>query len=287
MPLLPRAVPRRVEGVILAGVRSFPAGDTARPWQGVPPGSGAGRFRAHAVSSDARRARNGPPGGVSPRGACDRHTDPVPSPDSDGPTAASEPGRKELSRRAFFLGAAGGGVAAGGIASTAILLTRGAAQQPMPTPTPTASPVTVAALLAERPFRVAHRGGSDDWPEMSLYAYQQSIAHGYQALEMSVARSADGVWFGLHDATLDRTSGTIGFTAADHFWSEISTRRISAKGTHDPGQPAQPYLQLRRFLTEFGRDFVLFVDPKAADPSFYPELLDLIHATVPAATRHV
>ena len=49
--------------------------------------------------------------------------------------------------------------------------------------------------------------------EDSIHAYRQSVAHGYRALEISVARSADGVWFGLHDTTLDRTSGTVGFAA--------------------------------------------------------------------------
>src|SRR4051812_32224584 len=92
------------------------------------------------------------------------------------PEAGAE--RPDPSRRAFLIGAAGVGVAAGGLASAAILLARGGAQGPVapstgsPSASRTATPATttVAQLLAERPFRIAHRGGSDDWPEMSAFA---------------------------------------------------------------------------------------------------------------------
>src|SRR4051794_28007721 len=76
---------------------------------------------------------------------------------------------------------------------------------------PDRSGLRVPDLLRTRPFYVAHRGGSDDWPECSLLAYRESVARGVDALEMPLARSQDGVWFGLHDETLDRTSGTTGF----------------------------------------------------------------------------
>jgi glycerophosphoryl diester phosphodiesterase len=55
------------------------------------------------------------------------------------------------------------------------------------------------SLLDTRPFYVAHRGGSADWPEQSMLAYRSAVACGVDALEVSLARSADGVWFGLHD----------------------------------------------------------------------------------------
>src|SRR5579875_2158465 len=104
---------------------------------------------------------------------------------------APEP-RPGLSRRSLLLGAAGFGAAVGGLASAGILLARGPGPAPSPssttgstpapqaTPTPTPVPTTVDSLLTQRPFRVAHRGGSDDWPEMSAYAYEQAIAHGYR-----------------------------------------------------------------------------------------------------------
>lgn len=63
-------------------------------------------------------------------------------------------------------------------------------------------------MLSQPMFYVAHRGGSREWPEMSLHAYTQAGFWGVGALEVSLARTSDGVWFGLHDADINRTSGT-------------------------------------------------------------------------------
>jgi Glycerophosphoryl diester phosphodiesterase family len=142
----------------------------------------------------------------------------------------------------------------------------------------------VAEMLHRKPFYVAHGGGSADWPPLSMEAYRRSVARGVQALEVSLARSADGVWFGLHDATLDRTSGTKGFTASAHSWAEISSHRISGAGTRDPGQPAQPYLRFEELARAYAGNHVLFVDPKAVDRRHYPELLALMAAATARPT---
>ncbi len=63
---------------------------------------------------------------------------------------------------------------------------------------------SVTSMLATNPFYVAHRGGSSNWPEMSLHAYTQSVFWGVPALELSRARPSAGVWFGLPDASRDR-----------------------------------------------------------------------------------
>jgi glycerophosphoryl diester phosphodiesterase len=141
--------------------------------------------------------------------------------------------------------------------------------------TPTAPPRPVDALRAASTATVAHRGGSLDWPEMSLFAYRQSVAAGADALEMSLARTSDGVWFGLHDETLDRTSGTTGFVAAAHTWAEVQEHRISATGTNDPDQSDQPYARFDEIVLEFGHDHALFVDPKYVGARFYPELFEI------------
>lgn len=67
-------------------------------------------------------------------------------------------------------------------------------------------PRTVREFIADRPFTIAHRGSDRDWPEMTARAYVGSTAAGAHALEMSLGRTSDGVWFGLHDRSLDRTS---------------------------------------------------------------------------------
>jgi glycerophosphoryl diester phosphodiesterase len=186
-----------------------------------------------------------------------------------------EQDRGAISRRSLLLTAASVAVLGGGAATAIELLTR----EP--------GPLTVDEMLRQHPFRVAHRGGSSDWPEMSAYAYRQSVARGYRALEFSAARSSDGVWFGLHDGTLDRTSGTTDFVAAEHTWAEIQKLRISAKATTAPRQPSRPYLRLSDFLAEFGSSHVLFLDPKAADAPSRQEMLDEIRRAIPHPTRQV
>lgn len=157
-------------------------------------------------------------------------------------------------------------------------------KQPTPTPTPASEGgKLVTALLAADPFTVAHRGGSDDWPEMSMEAYRRSVARGVDALEISLARTADGVWFGLHDDTLDRTSGTHGFVASEHTWKEVQQYRItvrppavSAKAQVDP----QPYLRLEELIDAYGSTHAIFVDPKTAPYHYYSELFDIFESGV-------
>lgn len=196
-----------------------------------------------------------------------------------------------FSRRAVLFGAAAVGLAAGGVASAGILLGRGqgsrATLSATAKPLPSTTPFTVAEMLGQHPFRVAHRGGSDDWPEMSAYAYRRSAARGYRALEFSAARSSDGVWFGLHDATLDRTSGTSGLIAADLTWAQINAYRITAATTRNPHQPSQPYLPLRDFLTEFTTTNTVFLDPKSVATRFHPELLSQVRTLVRHPSRQV
>ncbi len=140
-------------------------------------------------------------------------------------------------------------------------------------------PPRVEAMLAARPFTIAHRGGSADWPEQSQYSYQQASEAGVDALEMSVGRSSDGVWFGCHDKTLDRTSGTTGFVVAEHTWAEIQRHEIKPPDGHSH-QPARPYWRLDDLIESYRKHHAIWVDPKAVDPKHYPELIDVMSAHV-------
>jgi hypothetical protein len=132
-------------------------------------------------------------------------------------------------------------------------------------------------MLATSPFYVAHRGGSLDWPEMSLHAYTQSVFWGVGALEVSLGRTSDGVWFGLHDATLDRTSGTTNFTASAHTWAEVQAYQITASATNNSSQPARPYMRWEELMAAYYNTHVIFVDPKNA-AGYAAELLDMMDA---------
>ena len=115
---------------------------------------------------------------------------------------------------------------------------------------------------------------------MSLAAYRHALTRGVDAIEVSLARTSDGVWFGLHDATLDRTSGTQGFVVSEHTWAEVQAHRISTVPTDPRRRSPEPYLQLPDLMRAVGDRVAVFVDPKAVSPQHYPELLRLMDSLV-------
>lgn len=121
-----------------------------------------------------------------------------------------------------------------------------------------------------------------------MEAYRGSVARHVDALEISLARTADGVWFGLHDGTLDRTSGTRGFVASEHTWAEVQRHRITLR---PPAMPAtakvepQPYLRLENLIDAFGATHAIFVDPKTASPHHHEELLGILESGVKNPTN--
>ncbi|RKR74926.1 glycerophosphodiester phosphodiesterase family protein [Frondihabitans australicus] len=185
----------------------------------------------------------------------------------------SGPARHRPSRRTVILGAGAAAVLIAGGATAAAISSR--------RPAPTTPGKLVSPLLASERFTVAHHGSDLDWPEESGYAYRRSVEAGVDALEVSLARTSDGIWFGLHDATLDRTSGTKDFVAADHTWSEVLQHRITSAGTSDRAQPARPYVRFVDLLDAYGATHTFFVDPKVVDATHFDELLDLIGKHVP------
>lgn len=121
---------------------------------------------------------------------------------------------------------------------------------------------SVTAMLTDPSFRIAHRGGSRDFPEMSLYAYSQSALMGYGALELSLGRTSDGVWFGMHDKTFQRTSGDPR-TPSDVTWAQVQQMEI-APGPASTGQIPRPYARWEEIMETFYESHVLFIDPKEA-----------------------
>lgn len=139
---------------------------------------------------------------------------------------------------------------------------------------------TVARMLAEPGgFYWAHRGGSADYAEMSLYAYQQARAEGFRCHEISFGRSSDGQWFGLHDDTMDRaTGGTLTGPAETHTWATIQQHQITVP-VGGGGVP-QPFMALDDWLAAFAATEVLVFDPKN-NWQQEDELLDLLQAAMP------
>lgn len=130
---------------------------------------------------------------------------------------------------------------------------------------------SVADMLAVPGFTWAHRGGSISYPEMSLYAYTQAVVRGYGVLEISLARTSDGVWFGLHDQTTDRTSGGTFGNASDQTWAQIQAQQIVI----GPGAP-QPYMRWEEIVAAYGNTHILVIDPKYALGSHRTEFLNMV-----------
>lgn len=147
---------------------------------------------------------------------------------------------------------------------------------------------SVTAMLAASPFYISHRGGSRDFPEMSLYAYGQSVLRGYGAIELSLARTSDGVWFGLHDATLDRTSGVTGVTASAITWAQVQSYEIlGSTASNNPGQANRPYMRFEELMDLYYATHVIFIDPKVVASGFRQELLNMMDALPDTPTDRI
>lgn len=134
----------------------------------------------------------------------------------------------------------------------------------------------VSEMLSTQGFTWAHRGGSSSWPEMSLYAYTQSVLRGYGVLEVSLGRTSDGVWFGLHDQSTDRTSGGTYGNASSQTWAQIQAQHIVVGGSGAP----QPYMRWEEIVEAYGDTHILVADPKYALGSYRAEFLDLVESTI-------
>lgn len=131
---------------------------------------------------------------------------------------------------------------------------------------------SVSAMLAKPGFTWAHRGGSASYPEHSLYAYTQSVVRGYGVLEVSLGRTSDGVWFGLHDQTTDRSSGGTYGNASSQTWAQIQAQQIVIGAEGAP----QPYMSLAQLVSIYGKTHILVLDPKYALGSYRIEFLNLV-----------
>lgn len=112
---------------------------------------------------------------------------------------------------------------------------------------------SIDAMVAQRGFLVAHRGGSASWPEMSMRAYTNSVAHRAGALEVSTHRTSDGVWVLAHDQNLKRVDPSAPSTPiAQMTWAEVQRYRTSG----------ERILRVEEYLEVYGSSHVTVLDPK-------------------------
>jgi hypothetical protein len=112
-----------------------------------------------------------------------------------------------------------------------------------------------------QPMYVAHRGGSADWDESTMYAYDRAAAwNASVALEVSIWKSADGVWVVNHDNDPSITgtwanpgSGTI---TTRNWTGDLQNIVSSAHGS--------PMIRLVDVLAKYGSTRIIVIDNKAA-----------------------
>lgn len=134
-------------------------------------------------------------------------------------------------------------------------------------------------MLSTPGFTWGHRGNSTRYSEMSMHAYTQTVARGYGVLEVSLGRTSDGVWFGLHDETLDRTSLLTGnVKASDLTWDEVQQYQILL----NQDGLAQPYVRWEEIVSAYGDSHILVVDPKHeyGKPGRMDEFYALMNSTL-------
>lgn len=114
----------------------------------------------------------------------------------------------------------------------------------------------VEAWLAGTTPCCAHRGGSKNWPEHTMFAYTNAAAWNRDlALELSVWRTSDGVWVANHDQTTG-SAWSANYDIPTTTWATLQTLTSKTGG--------YPMCRMVDVLDTFGTgDRVFFVDNKA------------------------
>lgn len=138
------------------------------------------------------------------------------------------------------------------------------------------SPVNVTSFFSKTPLMIAHRGGSANWPEMTMRAYKESAdVWGMGAIEVSVQVSSDGTFWCSHDATTTRTTGA-NYTIASTTDAVLAGLSNTATATDNPSQPAEPMVKLQDVLAAYAGKRVIFIEDKTYTHT--TQLLDLLDA---------
>ena len=121
---------------------------------------------------------------------------------------------------------------------------------------------------AKRVFTMGHRGGSVDYQEHTPRGFVECAIRHIDIMEFSVGVTSDGRYFGLHDRTLNRTSSSVGpsaaqgggdYVASEHTWAEISALQQDLPNREFG---SARYMLLDTFLEQWAPSHTLMIDPK-------------------------
>lgn len=141
-------------------------------------------------------------------------------------------------------------------------------------------------FLQTTPPVIAHRLGSLNFLEHTLRGATQSAIAKVDALEISVAVSSDGVFFGLHDASLDRTTNNTGggtgtsLVAANMTWAQIQGYSQAYPVGNDAtyGNRTDSYYRLTDLIDPYYKTHTIFIDPKVLTASQRLSLYTLLQS---------
>lgn len=132
--------------------------------------------------------------------------------------------------------------------------------------------------------KIAHRGGSVNYKEMTLRGSTQSLIAGATAIEVSIAKTLDNKYFGLHDDRLDRTSPAVSsYFPGQHTWAEIQQLKQTAPTGNDTRFGDDVYW-LFEDLVMYHPSTTYFVDPKVIGSNNWDSFLEYL-MTFPNATN--
>lgn len=138
----------------------------------------------------------------------------------------------------------------------------GTVEQEISAPRVYAGPQTITSLMTgDLPYS-AHRGGSANWPEETLFAYKQSHNRGVRALEISLWKTSDGSFACSHDQSTLRTTGTdLDITTQTR--ATLAAMTVNPVSTDNQSQSGQPFAFLDQVMALYGTGGpVLFIEDK-------------------------
>jgi glycerophosphoryl diester phosphodiesterase len=109
----------------------------------------------------------------------------------------------------------------------------------------------------QEPIFIAHRGGSNIFPENTLEAYEGCLSMGLNIIELDVQQLADGTLAVMHDLTMDRTTNRTGYVRN---YTTMGFKR--AKVNILPGwDDVHPPL-FEEVLSRFGNNAIYIIESK-------------------------
>jgi glycerophosphoryl diester phosphodiesterase len=86
-----------------------------------------------------------------------------------------------------------------------------------------------------KPEVIAHRGGAEQWPGETIFAFEQALQLGVDVIEMDVRSTADNHLVLIHNPTLEETTNGRG-AVHDHTLEQLKKLDAGFKWTNDDGR---------------------------------------------------